>query len=188
MSWLSKLFGRQGEESVGLIDTIMLTEPPLPMPAVKPAKEEPMIEYPEADRIALSLRDYPEDWEWVNKGYDIKHTPSGFCLWIASGQECLAERTGARTNERFEPAEQAIIWPHVEAWKRRFRTSFTGHPVRPHIALGRTYWHCRAEGQPWVGIGTSPEHAYRSWSRAVSIQSRKEQRPEEVLHVWSTAS
>lgn len=188
MSWLSKLFGRPGEESVGLIDTIMLTEPPLPMPAVKPAKEEPVIEYAEAERIALSLRDYPEDWEWVSKGYDIKHTPSGFCLWVASGKDCLAERTRASTNHRFEAAERELIWPHVEAWLRRFKVAFTGRPARPRISLGGTYWYCRVDGHPWVGVGTSPEGAYRSWSRAISIQQRKEQRPEEVLHVWSTAS
>lgn len=186
MNWLSKVFGRQGEESLGLIDTIMLTEPPLPMPAVKPPKEQPMTEYPEAERIALSLRDYPEDWVWQVKGYDLRHVPSGFCLWIANGQDHLCERHAAGNDQRFEEAECALIWPHVEAWKRRFRTSFTGHPVRPRIALDGTYWRCLADGQPWVGIGTSPEHAYRSWSRAVSIQSRKEQRPEEVLHVWST--
>lgn len=186
MNWLSKVFGRRGEGSLGLIDTIMLTEPPLPMPDVKPPKEEPVIEYPEAERIALSLRDYPEDWEWDSKGYDIKHTPSGFCLWVANGQECLAERTSSKTNERFEPAEQALIWPHVVAWLRRCRTTFTGRPVRPRITCDGTYWYCRAKGQHWVGVGTSPEGAYRSWSRAVSIQQRKEQRPEEVLHVWST--
>ena len=188
MSWLSKLFSRSGAIALVLPDTPWPRPGELPIRTPAPPQEEPVIEYPEAERIALSLRDYPEDWVWRVKGYDLRHVPSGFCLWIANGQDHLCERNECGNDQRFEEAERALIWPHVEAWKRRFRTSFTGHPVRPRIALGGTYWHCRADGQPWVGIGTSPEHAYRSWSRAVSIQSRRELRPEEVLHVWSTSA
>lgn len=189
MSWLSKLFGQAPAHGVVLPANPWprhSAEPPVRTPA--PPQEMPVIEYTEAERIALSLRDYPEDWQWVAKGYDIKHTPSGFVLWVASGKDCLAERTRGTTNHRFEPAERELIWPHVEAWLRRFRTTFTGRPVRPRIICGGTYWYCRAKGQPWVGVGTSPESAYRSWSRAISVEQRKEQRPEEVLHVWSTSA
>lgn len=186
MNWLSKVFGRRGEESLGLIDTIMLTEPPLPMPDVKPPKEKPVTRYPEAERIARSLLDYPEDWAWSSKGYVMKHIPSDFRLWVANGRDGLAERDRSDINHRFEPAEQALVWPHVEGWLSRFRTGFIGRPVSPRIICASTYWYCRAEGQPWVGVGTSPEIAYRSWARAISIQQRKELRPEEILHVWST--
>jgi hypothetical protein len=47
--------------------------------AVVPSPPEP--KYPEAERIAASIRDFPEDWGWARKGFDLIHVPSGFKLW-----------------------------------------------------------------------------------------------------------
>ena len=44
-----------------------------------------------AQRIADSLRDYPDDWHWHTKGYELKHSPSGFMLWVADKDHRLAE-------------------------------------------------------------------------------------------------
>ena len=40
--------------------------------------------YPEAERIAESVRLFPLDWAWAHKGYKLIHTPSGFMLWVAN--------------------------------------------------------------------------------------------------------
>jgi len=189
MSWLSKLFNRQGEESIGLIETIMLTQAPLPMPGVKPPKEAKMHEPTEAERIADSLRQWPDDWSWGATGkHYLQHAPSGFRLWVSNQQRGLGEWDGHRVVDCFSDRDKAVIWPAVSGRVSARSTTFTGRPVRPRIICGGTYWYCRAKGQPWVGVGTSPESAYRSWSRAISVEQRKEQRPEEVLHVWSTSA
>lgn len=51
----------------------------------------PEPEHPEAERIAASIRDFPDDWAWTMKGYKLIHTPSGFVLWVANQDYGLAE-------------------------------------------------------------------------------------------------
>lgn len=140
--------------------------------------------YPEAVRIAESIRDYPEDWAWSHRGYKLGHVPSGFEIWVANEKYGLEDVTGG-SKTKFDECEKNIIWPAVEAWLARNKVGFTGRlpKVRLHRANG--YWWCRATGHPWAGAGATPEQAYRSWSRAVSIQARKDDHPNEILHVWS---
>lgn len=142
--------------------------------------------YPEAERIATSLRDYPEDWGWAMKGYRLKHFPSGFLLWVANGERHLAECSDGKDIE-FSPEEQAIIWQAYQPWINNFKVGFSGRLPKVKITAERgTYW-CIADGHPWAGAGKSPADAYRAWSRAVSIQVRKDTNPKEYLHVWSAA-
>jgi hypothetical protein len=81
--------------------------------------------------------------------------------------------------------EKAIIWPAVEAWLARNKVGFTGRLPKVRLSRANGFWWCRSESHPWAGAGDSPAQAYRSWSRAVSIQARKDGRPNEILHVWS---
>jgi hypothetical protein len=142
--------------------------------------------YPEAERIAASLRDYPEDWSWKHKGYTLAHVPTGFVLWVGNKDYGLEEDHGSHRTD-FQKPEQAIIWPAVEAWLERFKVGFSGRLPKVKITGKRgTYW-CVADGHPWAGAGNSPADAYRAWSRAVSIQARKDINPTEYLHVWSAA-
>ncbi|AUA35263.1 hypothetical protein CWR53_03330 [Pseudomonas sp. SGAir0191] len=134
--------------------------------------------YPEAERIASSLRDYPGDWAWELKGHTLKHTPTGFVLWVANDDYGLGERSHGRTS-KFSAPEQAIIWPAVEAWLASHKVGFTGRLPKVKI------WRCMSQQHPWAGAGDTPEAAYRSWARAVSVEARTDQRSGEILHVWS---
>ncbi|ANY85969.1 hypothetical protein [Pseudomonas putida] len=155
-------------------------------PAPNPAPPAPSKRYPEAERIATSLRDYPGDWGWRHKGYELEHKPSGFVLWVANRAHGLAERANG-CNSEFTESEQAVIWPAVEAWLESHRIGFTGRLPKVKINCRNGTWWCVGEGHPWAGAGGSPAEAYRSWSRAVSIEARTDQRSGEILHVWSGA-
>ena len=142
--------------------------------------------YPEAECIAASLRDYPVDWAWEHKGHTLKHMPTGFVLWVANEDWGLGERSSGRTS-KFSGPEQAVIWPAVEAWLASRKTGFTGRLPKVKIGFNDGTWWCCADSHPWVGRGGSPAHAYQSWARAVSVEARTDQRPGEILHVWSAA-
>lgn len=154
-------------------------KPPVRNPA-------PPKRYTEAERIAVSIRDFPGDWGWRHKGYELEHKPSGFVLWVANQAYGLGERSSGSTS-KFSDPKQAIIWPAVEVWLASHKVGFTGR--LPKVKLWRYggLWRCMSEQHPWAGAGKSPEEAYRSWARAVSVEARTDQRPDEILHVWSTA-
>lgn len=142
----------------------------------------------EARLLAESLRDFPEDWVWPRPGmHALQHVPSGFELWVANGKEALSEwKNGGRIGEYTED-EQDLIWPHVEAFKKRTLTRFTGRPAKPrlHMRPSDGTWFCLEHGHPWVGVGKDAANAYESWQRAVSSERRKNLKPDEFLHVWS---
>ncbi|MBX9406000.1 hypothetical protein K5E40_09950 [Pseudomonas baetica] len=141
--------------------------------------------YPEAERIAASIRDFPEDWVWKMKGYELGHVPTGFILWVANQDYGLAEAYSTGGKGAFAKAEQAIIWSAVEGWLAQHKIGFTGRLPKVTI-IGRqsTYW-CFVKDKPWVGIGSSPADAYRQWSFAVSAQSRNNINANEYLEVRS---
>lgn len=141
--------------------------------------------YPEAERIAASIRDFPEDWVWKMKGYELGHVPTGFILWVANQDYGLAEVYSTGGKGAFAKAEQAIIWSAVEGWLAQHKIGFTGRLPRVTI-IGRqsTYW-CFVKDKPWVGIGSSPADAYRTWSFAVSAQARNNINAHEYLEVRS---
>ena len=144
--------------------------------------------YPEARRIAESLREFPGDWAWRYKGYELEHIPSGFAMWVGNEDYGLAEMTSHGGKQGFAKPEQQIIWPAVKAWLALGKVGFTGRlpKVKIHCASG-IYW-CAAPGHPWAGAGESPKQAYEAWARAVSIQARKDVKVDAYLHVWSGAS
>lgn len=142
-------------------------------------------QYPEAERIAASIRDYPNDWAWVMKGYELIHIPSGFVLWVANKQYGLAEVYSSGGKGGFSEREKAIIWPAVEGWLTQNKVGFTGRLPKARITGRRgTFW-CYAKEHPWAGVGDSPEEAYRAWRQAVSVQARYDMRPNEYLQVRS---
>ena len=143
-------------------------------------------QYPEAERIAASLREYPGDWGWATKGHTLRHIPTGFVLWVANDEWGLGERANGDTS-RFCKEQQAIVWPAVEAWLASHKVGFTGRLPKVKLSSSNGTWWCVSEGHPWAGAGRSPAEAYRSWSRAVSVEARADQRPGEKLHVWSAA-
>ncbi len=140
--------------------------------------------FPEACRIATSLRDYPGDWAWRMKGYELEHAPTGFVMWVANEGYGLAEVSSGH-KAKFEPEEQSIIWPAVQAWLSAHKVGFTGRLPKVKIWRHSGLWRCMSQQHPWVGAGDTPDLAYRSWSRAVSVEARTDQRPGEILHVWS---
>lgn len=142
--------------------------------------------YPEAERIAASIRDYPGDWGWRMKGYELGHTPTGFAIWVANEEYGLAEISSGH-KAKFKPEEQAIIWPAVETWLTAHKVGFTGRLPKARVWRYGGLWRCKSEQHPWAGAGATPEEAYRSWARAVSVEARTDQRPGEILHVWSAA-
>lgn len=150
---------------------------------VVPSPPEP--KYPEAERIAASIRDFPEDWGWIMKGYKLIHMPSGFVLWVANQDYGLAEVYSGGGKGDFSKPEQEIIWPAVEGWLARHKVGFTGRLPKARIT-GRsgTFW-CYSKEHPWAGVGDSPEEAYRSWSHAISSQARNGMKPNEYLQVRS---
>ncbi|BBT39064.1 hypothetical protein [Pseudomonas putida] len=160
--------------------------PPVNTPAPPAPPPEVPKRYPEAERIATSLRDYPGDWGWRHKGYELEHKPSGFVLWVANKSRGLAERANG-CNSELTTSEQAIVWPAVEAWLDSHRVGFTGRLPKVKIWRKGGIWRCMSDQHPWAGAGSSPDEAYRSWSRAISIEARTDQRPGEILHVWSAA-
>lgn len=81
--------------------------------------------YPEAERIAASLRDFPGDWGWRMKGYELEHSPTGFVMWVANEDYGLAEVSSGHKS-KFKPDEQKIIWPAVQAWLAAHKVGFTG--------------------------------------------------------------
>lgn len=143
-------------------------------------------QYPEAERIAASLREYPGDWGWVTKGHTLRHLPTGFVLWVANDEWGLGERANGGTT-KFCAEEQAVIWPAVEVWLASHKVGFTGRLPKVKLSSSNGTWWCVSEGHPWAGAGRSPAEAYRSWSRAVSVEARADQHPGEKLHVWSAA-
>lgn len=142
------------------------------------------VKYPEAKRIADSLREFPDDWAWRHKGYELEHVPTGFCMWVANKDYGLAELTSHGGKHEFNKAEQLTIWPAVEAWLARGKVGFTGRLPKVQITGKRgTYW-CVADGHPWAGVGDSPAQAYESWAKAVSVEHRRTH-PDKKLAVWS---
>lgn len=141
--------------------------------------------YPEAERIAASIRDFPEDWVWKMKGYELGHVPTGYILWVANQDYGLAEVYITGGKGEFTKPEQAIIWPAVEGWLAQHKIGFTGRLPKVTI-IGRqsTYW-CFVKDKPWVGIGCSPADAYQTWSFAVSAQTRHNMNSNEYLQVRS---
>ena len=142
-------------------------------------------EYPEAELIAASIRDFPDDWAWARKGYDIVHVPSGFRLWVANEDYGLAEVHENNGKTDFSKAEQAIIWPAVKDWLGHRKTVFTGRPPKATIVGRDSAYCCFAKGKPWMGIGSSPADAYRAWNLALSAQARNNMNPNEYLKVRS---
>lgn len=142
--------------------------------------------YPEAERIAASLRDFPGDWGWRMKGFELEHTPTGFVMWVANELWGLAEVSSGHKS-KFKEDEQAIIWPAVEIWLAANKVGFTGRLPKVKIWRYAGTWRCMSQQHPWAGAGDTPEAAYRSWARAVSVEARTDQRPGEILHVWSAA-
>lgn len=142
-------------------------------------------QYPEAERIATSIREYPNDWAWTMKSYKLIHTPSGFVLWVANQDWGLAEAYSNGGKGDFSKPEQAIIWPAVEGWLARHKVGFIGRLPKARIT-GRsgTFW-CYSKEHPWAGVGDSPEEAYRAWSHAISSQARSGMKPNEYLQVRS---
>ena len=144
--------------------------------------------YPEAERIAASIRDFPEDWGWARKGYDLIHIPSGFKLWVANEDYGLAEVHPNNGTTRFSKPEQAIIWTAVADWLGHRKAGFTGRPVKPRIRYFRERYFCESPEHPWRGIGHTADEAYQSWIAAVSVQARGQMPKGEVFTVWSAAN
>lgn len=143
--------------------------------------------FPEAERIAASIRDFPDDWAWRHKGYELQHVPTGFTMWVANKEFALAEVYSTGGKGKFSKSEQAIIWPAVETWLARHKVGFSGRlPKATIIGRDSTYW-CFIKDHPWVGVGSSPVDAYRTWSFAISAQARNNMSPTDYLKVWSAA-
>ena len=191
---LDRLLGRRNEqfvpgECLGALNASMKTGQVWIVPegaVVVPSPPEP--KYPEAERIAASIRDFPEDWCWARKGYDLIHIPSGFRLWVANEDYGLAEVHPNNGTTRFSKPEQAIIWPAVADWLGHRKAGFTGRPAKPRITPYRGRYFCESPEHPWRGIGHTADEAYQSWIAAVSVQARGQMPKGEVLTVWSAAN
>lgn len=133
---------------------------------------DPAPGHPEAWRIAESIRDFPEDWVWHYKNYELRHAPSGFVLWVANKEYGLAEVYSNGGKGDFSKPEQAIVWPAVEDWLARNRVGFTGRPVRPRLHHKDGSFWCQSAEHPWLGVGCTAEDAYQSWLAGVSAQAR----------------
>lgn len=183
---MDRLLGRSTgpsvvDESRGALQTALEAGKPTVLPLGAVVVEAP--KYPEAERIAASIRDFPEDWGWARKGYDLIHIPSGFRLWVANEDYGLAEVHPNNGTTRFSKPEQAIIWTAVADWLGHRKAGFTGRLPKARIT-GRsgTFW-CFAKEHPWAGVGDSPEEAYRAWRHAISAQARNDMKPNEYLQV-----
>lgn len=142
----------------------------------------PQAKYPEAQRIATSLRDFPGDWVLQQAGHYVTHVPTGFMLWCCNGESGVAQWDGRKRLEYSEP-EKRIIWKALEPLAALRPGPFGTMPKVQITGKRGIYW-CVAEGHPWTGVGDSPAHAYRSWAQAVSVEQRKAN-PKQKLHVWS---
>lgn len=140
----------------------------------------------QAQKLAASIRDFPGDWVWKLKGHTLVHRPSGYVLWVANEAWALGERIHGVT-KRFSKPEQDIVWPAVEGWLSANNLGFTGRLPKASVGFRDGAWLCRATDCVWVGVGRTPVEAYQSWSRAVSIESRADQRADEVLVVQAFA-
>lgn len=185
---MDRLLGRKDTpfvagESLGALQAALEAGKPAALPLGAVVVEAP--KYPEAERIAGSIRDCPDDWGWARKGYDLIHVPSGFRLWVANEDYGLAEVHPNNGKTNFAKPEQAIIWPSVADWLGHRKVGFTGRLPKATIT-GRsgTFW-CYAKEHPWAGVGDSPEEAYRAWRHAVSAQARNDMKPNEYLQVRS---
>ena len=139
--------------------------------------------YPEAERIAASIRDFPEDWGWARKGYDLVHVPSGFKLWVANEDYGIAEVHPNNGATFFSKPEQSIIWPAVEGWLARHKVGFTDLPVKPRITPLEGRFYCKLSEHQWRGVGRTAGEAYCSWLAAVSMKARAQLPKGEVLTV-----
>ena len=142
-------------------------------------------EFPEAERIAWTIREFPEDWTWARKGFDIQHVPSGFRIWVANDDYGLAEVHDNNGKTDFSKPEKAIIWPAVKDWLGHRKMGFTGRPVRPRLVFRNGHYWCQSKEHPWRGLGESAEQAYDAWLSAVSAQARGRKSKGQVLTVWS---
>ncbi|AKS06947.1 hypothetical protein [Pseudomonas trivialis] len=151
------------------------------------SESSPEVTYPEAERIATSILDFPEDWVWRHKGYELLHAPSGFVLWVANKDYGLAEVYSTGGKADFSKPEQALIWPSVEGWLARHKLGFSGRLPKATI-YGRsgTFW-CYSKEHPWAGAGSSPAEAYEVWCYAISAQARNRMSQQEYLEVRSVS-
>lgn len=173
-------------ESLGALHAAMEAGKPTVLPLGSVVIETP--KYPEAERIAMSIRNFPEDWGWARKGFDLIHIPSGFKLWVANEDYGLAEVHPNNGKTDFTKPEQAIIWPAVAEWLGHRKIGFTGRPVKPRIRYFRERYFCESSEHPWRGFGHSAGDAYQSWLAAVSVEARGKMPKGEVLTVWSLAN
>ena len=186
---LDRLFGRQDEPFVPGAHLSALSSKMeagqcwiVPEGAVVvPSPPEP--KYPEAERIAASIRDFPEDWGWARKGYDLVHVPSGFKLWVANEDYGIAEVHPNNGATFFSKPEQSIIWPAVEGWLARHKVGFTDLPVKPRITPLEGRFYCKLSEHQWRGVGRTAGEAYCSWLAAVSMKARAQLPKGEVLTV-----
>lgn len=190
---LNRLFGRSttaepfaAGEALGALQADLVAGKPCVLTLGSVVVKSP--EYPEAERIAASIRDFPDDWGWARKGYDLIHIPSGFRLWVANEDYGLAEVHPNNGTTRFSKPEQAIIWPAVADWLGHRKAGFTGRPAKPRITPYRGRYFCESPEHPWRGIGHTADEAYQSWIAAVSVQARGQMPKGEVLTVWSAAN
>ncbi|MDI3274862.1 hypothetical protein [Pseudomonas sp. AL03] len=185
---LDRLLGRNSDpffagEALGALQTALEAGKPCILP--KGSIVVPAPEYPEAELIAGSIREFPDDWVWHHKGYELRHVPSGFVLWVANKDFGLAEVYSGGGKGDLSKPEQAIIWPAVETWLARNKVGFTGRLPKARItSRSGTFW-CFAKGHPWAGVGDSPKEAYRAWRHAVSSQSRSDMKTNEYLQIRS---
>ncbi|MCJ7957248.1 MAG: hypothetical protein MUW57_12025 [Pseudomonas sp.] len=189
-NFMARLLGRSAApasfvagKALGALQSALEAGEPYALPPGLKVVSAP--EYPEAERIAASIRDYPEDWAWAHKGYKLIHIPSGFMLWVANQDYGLAEVYSTGGKADFSKPEQALIWPSVEGWLARHKVGFTGRLPKARITGRRGTFLCYAKEHPWAGVGDSPEEAYRAWSHAVSAQARNGMKENEYLQVRS---
>lgn len=173
-------------EALGTLQSALEAGEPYALPPGLKVVSAP--EYPEAERIAASIRDYPEDWGWARKGFDLVHVPSGFKLWVANQDYGLAEVHPNNGKTDFAKPEQAIIWPAVADWLGHRKVGFTGRPVKPRIRYFRARYFCESSEHSWRGFGHTADEAYQSWLAAVSTQYRERIPKNIVLTVWSAAN
>lgn len=185
---MDRLLGRSTgpsvvDESWGALQDAMEAGKPTFLPLGSVVVEVP--KYLEAERIAASIRDFPEDWGWARKGFDLIHVPSGFKLWVANQDYGLAEVHPNNGKTDFAKPEQAVIWPAVAEWLGHRKIGFNGRPVKPRIRYFRERYFCESPEHPWRGFGHTADEAYQSWLAAVSVQARGQMPKGEVLTVWS---
>ncbi|ONH52793.1 hypothetical protein SAMN04490182_4575 [Pseudomonas cedrina] len=172
-------------EAIGALQSALEDCKPSVLPVGAVVAKAP--EHPEANRIAASIRDFPEDWAWARKGFDLLHIPSGFRLWVANDDYGLAEVHPNNGKTDFTKPEQAIIWPAVAEWLGHRKSGFTGKLPKATIT-GRsgTFW-CYSKEHPWAGAGSTPAEAYEVWCYAISAQARNRMSQQEYLEVRSVS-